>query len=201
MPVESFSIQSLVHFSVISVCSRGVRFRLSSIPVAFEAGAAYSRDAQWGDMNVAFEGFPAGMDTRPLFKGLPEDRCQCPHWGVVLKGRLRALYASSEEVITSGQAYYLAPGHNVVIEEDCELIEFSPQGRVPADAASRRPQYAGQSVAHPPDRGVRHHRPSPRAGNGPTGANVARRMRGSQSRRAEALTAECVPWRLRFQDG
>lgn len=97
------------------------------IPVTLEAGTAYSRDAQWGEMNIAFEGFPAGMDTRPLFNGLPEDRCQCPHWGVLFKGRLKVLYASGEEIITAGQAYYLPPGHNVVVEEDSELVEFSPQ--------------------------------------------------------------------------
>jgi len=100
----------------------------NEIPVTVEAGAAYSCDAQWGEMNVAFEGFPAGMDTRPLFKGLPDGRCQCPHWGLVLKGRLKILYADREEILTTGRAYYLSPGHNVVVEEDCELIEFSPKG-------------------------------------------------------------------------
>lgn len=99
----------------------------NDLPVTLDAGAAYSRDAHWGEMNVAFEGFPAGLDTRPLFEGLPEDRCPCPHWGMLLKGRLKVLYAAGEEVITAGQAYYLPPGHNVVVEEDCELVEFSPQ--------------------------------------------------------------------------
>jgi hypothetical protein len=32
-------------------------------------------------MNVAQEVAPAGLDTTPLFKGLPDDLCQCPHWG------------------------------------------------------------------------------------------------------------------------
>ena len=100
----------------------------NDIPVFFEAGAAYTRDAQWGEMNVAFEGCPAGMDTRPLFKGLPDDRCQCPHWGMVIKGRLRVLYADREETLAAGQAYYLPPGHNVIVEEDCEVVEFSPKG-------------------------------------------------------------------------
>jgi hypothetical protein len=93
-----------------------------------EVGAAYSRDVQWGEMNVAFEGFPAGMDTRPLFRGLPGDRCQCPHWGLLMKGRIKILYADREEIINAGQAYYLPPGHNVLVEQDCELIELSPKG-------------------------------------------------------------------------
>ena len=79
-------------------------------------------------MNVAVEGFPAGMDTIPLFKGLPDDRCKCPRWGYLFKGRMRVKYADREEVITAGEAYYLPPGHNVVIEDDCESLEFSPKG-------------------------------------------------------------------------
>jgi hypothetical protein len=98
------------------------------IPVVFQSGEAYSRDAECGEMNVAFEGFPAGTDTVPLFKGLPGDSCQCPHWGYVLRGRMRIKYADHEEVISAGEAYYIPPGHNVAVEEDCEVVEFSPKG-------------------------------------------------------------------------
>jgi hypothetical protein len=98
------------------------------IPIAFEAGPAYSRDVEWGDMNLAFEAFPAGLDTAPLFRGLPDDRCQCPHWGYLFKGRMRIKYADHDEILTAGEAYYLPPGHTVVIEEDCEMLEFSPKG-------------------------------------------------------------------------
>ena len=98
------------------------------LPVAFEDGAAYSRQAEWGDMNVAIEAFPGGTDATPLFKGLPDDRCQCPHWGYLLKGRIRVKYADHEEVINAGDAYYMAPGHIPVIEEDAEVVEVSPRG-------------------------------------------------------------------------
>jgi hypothetical protein len=98
------------------------------IPMMFQSGSIYSRDAEWGNMNVAFEGFPKGMDTAPLFKGLPDDRCQCPHWGYLFKGRMRVKFGDREEVISAGEAYYLPPGHNVLIEDDCELLEFSPKG-------------------------------------------------------------------------
>lgn len=97
-----------------------------TFPLPSKAGAAYSRDTQWGEMNVAFEGFPSGMDTRPL-RGLARRPLPMPSLGVLLKGRLKILYASGEEVIAAGQAYYLPPGHNVVVEEDCELVEFSPR--------------------------------------------------------------------------
>lgn len=36
--------------------------------------------------------------------------------------------ADHEEVIQAGDAYYLAHGHIPVIEEDAEIVEFSPLG-------------------------------------------------------------------------
>jgi quercetin dioxygenase-like cupin family protein len=45
---------------------------------------------------------------------------------VVVKGRIRILTEGGEELVRAGDAYYMAPGHNVVVDEDCELVEFSP---------------------------------------------------------------------------
>ena len=98
------------------------------LPVAFDGDGVRSQQVEWGEMNAALESFPAGLDTAPLFKGLPDDRCQCPHWGYVLKGRLRIKYANHEEVLGEGDVYYLAPGHTVFFEEDSEVSEFSPRG-------------------------------------------------------------------------
>lgn len=100
----------------------------SDLPVTVDAGGVLIREAEWGEMNVALETFPAGTETAPLFKGLPDDRCQCPHWGYVLKGRVRIIYKDREEVLSAGDAFYLAPGHTTVFEEDTELVEFSPKG-------------------------------------------------------------------------
>jgi len=98
------------------------------LPVTFEGGSVVSRLAEWGKMNVALETFPGGTDTAPIFKGLPDDRCQCPHWGYVLKGRMKIRYPEREEVIEAGDAYYMEPGHLPLFEEDTEIIEFSPKG-------------------------------------------------------------------------
>jgi hypothetical protein len=103
-----------------------MRAKKDEVPVSFDSGAVYSRSVQWGDMNVAFEGLPAGFDSAPYFKGLPDDSCQCPHWGYLFKGRLRVIYADHEEVISAGEAYYIPPGHNGIVEEDIEVLEFSP---------------------------------------------------------------------------
>jgi hypothetical protein len=41
-----------------------------------------------GGYTVAFETFTQDSDPGEFFKGLPDDRCQCPHWGYVLKGKV-----------------------------------------------------------------------------------------------------------------
>jgi hypothetical protein len=109
-----------------------MRGSTSDLPVAGEfetpLGTVTLREAEWGDMTVGLERFPAGTDTEALFKGLPDDRCQCEHWGYVIKGRLRIRYADHEEVVNAGDAYYMAPGHLPIYDEDTELVEFSPKG-------------------------------------------------------------------------
>lgn len=105
-----------------------MRGSMKDLPIAFEGEGVRSQQIEWGEMNVALERLPAGFDTAPLFKGLPDDRCQCPHWGYVLKGSMRVRYADHEEMIKAGDAYYLAPGHLPLFEEECEVIEFSPRG-------------------------------------------------------------------------
>ena len=79
-----------------------------------------------GDYTVAFEQFTGGGDMAPLFRGLPDDRCQTPHWGVVLEGRLTFTYADGEDVIEAGDAYYAPPGHTPAADPGTQTIEFSP---------------------------------------------------------------------------
>lgn len=100
----------------------------NSIPVASEQGDFVSRQTQWGEMTVTLERAPVGMDSRPLFQGLPSNSCQCPHWGYVIKGQMRVIHPNHEEIVKVGEAYYLAPGHNVVCDEAGEIVEFSPSG-------------------------------------------------------------------------
>ena len=46
-----------------------------------------SRFADWGGITVAFEHATAGQDASAMVKGLPDDRCQAPHWGYLFSGR------------------------------------------------------------------------------------------------------------------
>ncbi|HXF58068.1 MAG TPA: hypothetical protein VNO34_10965 [Actinomycetota bacterium] len=43
--------------------------------------------------------------------GLPDDRCQCEHWGYVLEGKLIFYTAQGEEEFVAGDAYQVGPGH------------------------------------------------------------------------------------------
>jgi hypothetical protein len=79
-------------------------------------------------MTVALETFPAGTDTEPMFRGLPGNKCQSPHWGYVLKGRVRVRYHDFGSVMVAGDVFYMEPGHTTIFEEDTELVEFSPTG-------------------------------------------------------------------------
>jgi len=70
----------------------------------------------------------AGVDTTPLFQGLEGNLCQSPHWGYVLQGRLTTTDAAGDqETVTAEDLFYWPPGHNVKVEEDAEIIMFSPQ--------------------------------------------------------------------------
>ena len=79
-----------------------------------------------GDYTVGFETYTADADLAELFKGLPDDHCQCPHWGVVLKGKLKYTDAGGETIIEAGEAYYVGPGHLPYLYAGTEVIEFSP---------------------------------------------------------------------------
>jgi hypothetical protein len=75
---------------------------------------------------AAFEKYTADADLAPFFAGLPDDRCQCAHWGYVLTGRVTFKTADGEETFEAGDAYYVAPGHTPVLYAGTELVEFSP---------------------------------------------------------------------------
>jgi hypothetical protein len=96
------------------------------MPDVLEAEGYEGRFAELDGYTVGFESYTADADMAPLFKGLPDDRCQCPHWGVVLKGKLVYHYTDGDDVIEGGQAYYASPGHTPEIFAGTEVVEFSP---------------------------------------------------------------------------
>ena len=79
-----------------------------------------------GGFTVAFERYSEDVDLAPVFAGLPDDRCQCEHWGYVLTGSVSFRTAAGEETFNAGDAYYVAPGHTPVLTRGTEVVEFSP---------------------------------------------------------------------------
>lgn len=76
---------------------------------------------------VNFVEFRQDIDATPLLKGLPDDRCQCAHWGYVLKGKMTMRFADREEVYEAGDAFYAPPGHIPIRHEPgTEVVQFSP---------------------------------------------------------------------------
>jgi hypothetical protein len=94
-------------------------------PNVEQMGPMESWSGQLGDFIVDFSTFHEGGDATPLFKGLPDDRCQAAHWGYIFKGKVTFKYADHEEVYEAGDAYYAPPGHIPVVEAGTEGVEFS----------------------------------------------------------------------------
>ena len=89
-------------------------------------GVVEDRHEDIDGYTVNFVSFRQDVDGTPLTKGLPGDRCHCPHWGYVLKGRVTYRFADHDEVVEAGDAFYLPPGHVPIVEAGTELIQFSP---------------------------------------------------------------------------
>jgi hypothetical protein len=90
-------------------------------------GMVEDRHEELGEYTVSFATFRQDVDATPLLKGLPDDRCQCPHWGYVVSGRMTMRFGDREEVFEAGDAWYAPPGHVPVAHEPgTEFVMFSP---------------------------------------------------------------------------
>ena len=98
------------------------------MPIELQAGEIETRAVAGGDVLVRHIRLPAGTDFTPLFEGLPDDACQCPHWGYVTKGAVHIRYTDgSEEVTEAGAVFYWPAGHTGWVEQDTAFLDFSPE--------------------------------------------------------------------------
>jgi hypothetical protein len=112
-----------------------MRIAKEDIDVKLEIpGAVIRQQTEFGDatglgkISGEFFSLSAGVDTTPLFQGLDGNLCQCPHWGYVLSGQLTTTDANGlQETVNQNDLYYWPPGHNVKVNEDAEIVMFSPQ--------------------------------------------------------------------------
>ncbi len=106
-----------------------MKYEPTSMPLVMEAPGTQWRVVKGlGGMAGAYGQLPAGADFTPMLKGLPDDMCQCPHWGYVLEGELKIKYQDDTvEVIPAGSIFYLPPGHTAWVDEDTKFVDFSPE--------------------------------------------------------------------------
>jgi hypothetical protein len=70
--------------------------------------------------------FDVDIDGAPMMVGLPDNACQCPHWGVVLKARQTMRFADHEEIFEERDAFYVGPGHVPSYAAGTVVMQFSP---------------------------------------------------------------------------
>jgi hypothetical protein len=91
-----------------------------------DMGAAEDRGDELDGYAVNFVTIRQDADLAPMLRGLPDDKCQCPHWGYVFSGALTWRYADHEEVCEAGDAYYAPPGHSPSATAGSEFLQISP---------------------------------------------------------------------------
>jgi hypothetical protein len=104
------------------------------------------RYAALGGYTVGFETFRQDTDPAPYFAGLPDDRCQCAHWGVVTAGQLTFRWPDHAETYVAGDAYYAPPGHLPLLTAGTSVVEFSPTADLEATMAVVQRNLAGSGA-------------------------------------------------------
>ena len=116
-------------------------------PTAIDEAEVEGRYASLGDYTASFETFEQDGDPAPYFVGLPDDRCQCAHWGVVTAGQLTFRWVDHEETFMAGDAYFAPPGHLPLVTAGSRLWFQTITSSPPTEAAkvgSRSPAWRGR---------------------------------------------------------
>ena len=105
-------------------------------PVRMDMEIAEDRGCELEDFTVNFVTIRQDHDLAPMLAALPGGMCQCPHWGVMTKGRLTARYPDHDEVFEAGDAFYMPPGHTAAAAAGSEFVQFSPTDLLAATEAA-----------------------------------------------------------------
>ncbi len=89
-------------------------------------GVVEDRHEDVDGTTIQFLTFREDVDAAPLLRGLPDDRCNCRHWGYVFKGEVIFDLGDREEVYKAGEAFHLTRGHIPRAEPGTEYLQFSP---------------------------------------------------------------------------
>jgi hypothetical protein len=111
-----------------------------------EYPVAVDRGSELDGYAVSFVDIAETHSLAPMLATLPGGKCRCPHWGYVFRGRMTVHYGGHDDVIESGQAFYMPPGHVPEAEAGTEFVMFSPAEELrETEEAIRR----GMEASHP----------------------------------------------------
>ncbi len=110
-------------------------------------GVVEERHEDVNGTTIQFLTFREDVDSAPLLRGLPDDRCNCPHWGYVFKGKVIFDLADREEVYEAGDAFYLSHGHIPRAEPGTEYLQFSPAEELHAVSEHMQKNFAAMQGA------------------------------------------------------
>ena len=115
-------------------------------------GPVTDRSDQLEDYTVGFTTFREDIDATPLLKGLPDDRCQCPHWGYVLNGKIT--FARSDSTCTGSVVAACALPAPRITKHAMLAAKTATFSRMPTPFSmghpSRRPVMEGRTRPSPP---------------------------------------------------
>ena len=104
-----------------------MRKSVTELDSELEVDEIHTKGEEWGGQLVRYVDLPPGADFTLLFKGLPDDRCQCAHWGYVVSGSIHVRYADGHQDLNlAGDLYYWPGGHTGRTDEGVVFVEFSP---------------------------------------------------------------------------
>ena len=91
-----------------------------------DIGIGEVREEVAGEYEFSFLDLRDGTDMASLLKGLPDDKCPCPHWGYVSAGQVTFTFADHTEVFEAGDAFYVPPGHTPASSPDTSYLLITP---------------------------------------------------------------------------
>ena len=98
------------------------------MPINSEAPGMTIRNVRWGEMVIGYLELPVGTDFTPIFEGLPNDACDCPHGAMCSRGQCTGVMwlepRRSRAQVTRSTGRGDTPGASRKLP--C-LIDFSPE--------------------------------------------------------------------------